>query len=365
MGYPLTFNGKEFLLRRYPETSQSSLRPFSNAELLVLREVKEKISTEDIHLFNDRFGIWNCALHQANLTTIWNYASQKKAVMQNLERNRLPYTPNTFKTPLDRLKSVGLALIKVPKSTALFELFLRQIHLASDQHTEVVCGLMTKYFNPSLLIIASMYFEEVSQSLAWKKARLLILKNPKKKMLRNELINTISWKNHIFKQYFGVFSSGKIDLGTQFLLKNLNIKADEAQILDLGSGNGIIAWEASRLNPKAQLTLIDDSILAIASSTQNVKNAHFLCDDILTQLPLRHFDLVLSNPPFHFEHEHNIEVSLNLFKQVRSCLKPNGRFILVANKHLNYTTHLQRMFTKVSQLKCNRRFEVLECTDYL
>ena len=112
MDYPLTFNGKEFLLRRYPETSQSSLRPFSNAELLVLREVKEKISTEDIHLFNDRFGIWNCALHQENLTTIWNYASQKKAVMQNLERNRLPYTPNTFKTPLDRLKSVGLALIK-------------------------------------------------------------------------------------------------------------------------------------------------------------------------------------------------------------------------------------------------------------
>ena len=148
-------------------------------------------------------------------------------------------------------------------------------------------------------------------------------------------------------------------------MKNLNIKADEAQILDLGSGNGIIAWESSRLNPKAQLTLIDDSILAIASSTQNVKNAHFLCDDILTQLPHRHFDLVLFNSPFHFEHEHNIEVSLNLFKQVRSCLKPNGRFILVANKHLNYTTHLQRMFTKVSQLKCNRRFEVLECTDYL
>lgn len=116
MGYPLTFNGKEFLLRRYPKTSQTSLRPFSNAELLVLREVKEKITTENIYLFNDRFGIWNCALHQANLTTIWNYASQKKAVMQNLN-------------------------------------------------------------------------------------------------------------------------------------------ADETQILDLGSGNGIIAWEASRLNPKAQLTL--------------------------------------------------------------------------------------------------------------
>ena len=80
MDYPLTFNGKEFLLRRYPETSQSSLRPFSNAELLVLREVKEKISTEDIHLFNDRFGIWNCALHQENLTTIWNYASQMEVI---------------------------------------------------------------------------------------------------------------------------------------------------------------------------------------------------------------------------------------------------------------------------------------------
>ena len=44
-----------------------------------------------------------------------------------------------------------------------------------------------------------------------------------------------------------------------------------------------------------------------------------------------------------FEFENNIEVSIELFKEVYRCLKMGGRFVLVANKHLNYKTHLQKV----------------------
>jgi len=369
MSHSYRFQNQDFSLERYPKTSNRSLLPFSNAELLVLRHLEARKDIENIHVFNDRFGVWNCALHDQNITTVWNYVSQKKAVAQNLELNRLVVDETSFKTPLENLHEVELALVKIPKSLELFELYLQQIHQAATESTEVLCGFMTKYFTPALLKIASEYFEEVTQSLAWKKARLLILKRPK--VLRylkaasdfeGRRINTIGWKNNSLQQYYGVFSSGKIDMGTQYFLEDLEIQEEETEILDLASGNGVIAYEALQLNPKAKLTLLDDSILAIESSKLNLpKNAHFVCDDDLSQLPKHHFDLVLSNPPFHFEYENNIEVSLFLFQQVHSCLKPEGRFLLVANKHLNYTTHLQKLFSQITQLKANDKFEVLEC----
>ena len=358
--HSFSFRNKEFSLERYPKTSNISLLPFSNAELLVLNHL-ENSDARIFHLFNDRFGVWNCALHDQEVATIWNYASQRKAITQNLERNGFSVENGDFKTPLEKLDAVELALIKVPKSLELFELYLDQIHRSSNQNTEVVCGFMTKYFNKSLLSIASYYFEDVSQSLAWKKARLLILKKPKQDIQRKELINTISWREGTLQQHYGVFSSGKVDIGTQYLLEDLEIGKNETEVLDLASGNGVIALELSRLNPNANLTLLDDSILAVESSKLNLKNARFVCDDDLAQFDSNSFDLVISNPPFHFEHENNIEVSLGLFKEVSRCLKKEGRFLLVANRHLNYTTHLSKRFRQVNQLRSNDKFEVLEC----
>ncbi len=351
---------KKYFFERYPKTNNRSLMPFSNAELLALNYIEEKQAT-NYHIFNDRFGVWSCALNHEDTISVIDYASQVEAIMQNIRKNDLPEKRVTFKTSLDGLATVDIALIKVPKSLELFQLYLQEIHKASHEHTEVVCGFMTKYFNPSLLKLASKYFEDVSQSLAWKKARLLILKSPKKEVIYDELKNLIPWKDQTLKQYYGVFSSGKIDIGTQFLLEDLSIDQDETEVLDLASGNGIIALEVSRLNPKANLSLVDDSILAIESSKLNIKKAQFVCSDNLSRFSKDHFDLVLSNPPFHFEYENNIEVSLSLFKQVYECLKPEGRFVLVANKHLNYTTHLQKSFSKITQLKSNAKFEVLEC----
>lgn len=361
MEYKFTYNSNDIIVKRYPKTTNSSLRAFSNAELLVLDYIKD-FETRDIYLFNDRFGVWNCALSNKNLTTIWTYASQKKAILQNLKLNALPIE-GSFKTPLEDLQEIELALIKIPKSLELFELFLSQIHEASSDKTKVVCGFMTKYFSPSYVKIAERYFHGVTQSKAWKKARLLLLSNPKKERVSKSLVKTISWNASELKQYFGVFSSGGVDSGTQFLLKNLSLKEEEVKVLDLASGNGIIANEILNKNTRAHLTLVDDFNLAIASSQLNVKGsaAHFICEDSLSQLPQKSFDLVVSNPPFHFEHENNIEITLRLFKEVKDVLKNNGRFLLVANRHLNYSTQLSKLFDHVVIVRQNEKFQIISC----
>ncbi|CAM1349869.1 class I SAM-dependent methyltransferase [Tenacibaculum crassostreae] len=351
----------KFLLERYPKTTDKNLRAWSNAELLVLDYISEK-HTEKIHLYNDRFGVLNCVLNDKKLTTVWTYASQQKAIQQNLQLNDLS-TKVDYKTPLDDLEKVDLALVKIPKSIELFELFLQQIHAASHENTEVICGFMTKYFSSSFLKIAEQYFEEVEQSKAWKKARLLILKSPKKSISKKDFINTIQWKDKVLQQYYGVFSSGSIDIGTQFFLENLKIKSDELKVLDVASGNGIIAHEIAEHNPEIEISLVDDFNLAIESSKINLKGkkAQFVCNDTLDSFKENSFDLVVSNPPFHFEYENNIEVALHLFKGVEKCLKPNGRFLLVANSHLNYSTHLSQLFKVVEVIQQNKKFQIIEC----
>ena len=357
----ITYQNKEVQLKRYPETNDKSLRAWSNAELLVLDYIEDK-NVATIHTFNDRFGVWNCTLQNTKLTTIWNYASQQKAIQQNLGLNNLSENVE-YKTSLDVLNNVELALIKIPKSLELFELFLQQIHKSSGENTEVVCGFMTKYFSASYLKIAEHYFEVIEQSKAWKKARLLILKQPKKISAYKELIHSFLWKDKEYKQYYGVFSSGSIDIGTQFFLEHLEIKKEETKVLDLASGNGVIARWVMEQNSEAVVTLIDDFNLAIASSMLNIESekTKFICNDNLSQLKDDSFNLVLSNPPFHFEHENNFEVALSLFKDVCRILKPNGRFILVANSHLNYSIHLNKLFTKVKRLNSNKKFQVIEC----
>lgn len=361
MDTTVKINSKTYKLQRYPKTSDKSLRAWSNAELLALDYIAEK-EIDHLHLFNDRFGVWNCALQNKKVTTVWTYASQQKAIRQNLKLNNFS-TEIDFKTPLDDLQNVEIALIKTPKSLELFELFLQQIHTASNKKTEVVCGFMTKYFSPSFIRVAEQYFEEVTQSKAWKKARLLILKAPKKEFQKKNLINTIQREDKTLQQYYGVFSSGSVDIGTQFFLENLVVDSRELKVLDVASGNGIIAYEVVGQNPKTEVTLLDDFNLAIESSKINLegKRAEFLCDDTLEGLKENSFDLVVSNPPFHFEYENNIEIALNLFKGVEKCLKISGRFLLVANSHLNYSTHLTKLFSSVSVLQQNKKFQIIEC----
>ncbi len=361
MSEKIQFQSDTYVLKRYPNTNDKSLKAWSNAEIMVLEYCKNK-TTNNIHLFNDRFGVWNCLLHKKRPITVCTYASQQKSIEQNIELNEL-ITETVFKTPLDTLNKVDLALIKIPKSLELFELFLKQIHESANEETEVVCGFMLKYFSPSFLKVASVYFDSVTQTKAWRKARLLILKKPKKETPKKDLLNTIRWKGKELKQYYGVFSSGKIDVGTQFFLEDLKILEKEKKVLDLASGNGVIGYEITRLQPDVSLTLVDDFNLAIASSRLNLpkEKTSFICAENLKALKGENFDLVVSNPPFHFEHENNIEITLSLFKEVKDCLKENGRFLVVSNVHLNYRTHLSKLFKKVNVVSMSAKFVIYEC----
>ncbi len=351
-----------FKIKRYPETHLSSLKPWNAADEYILSYIAENNLQGSVAIVNDRFGFLALALQHLIPTLIIDYKSQEKAIHQNLDINHIDPNQYSFSNILSEAQSeYNLAVVKVPKSLELFSLYLYQLSQKISNKGTVICGFMTKYFTPAMLDIASKYFAKAEQSLAWKKSRLLILSEPIKKQ-EVTLTETVSLSDgKDLTQYKGVFSSGKIDIGTRFLLEHLKVAVHENTLLDMACGNGIIAYHMAQQNPDCELHLTDDFYLAVESAKLNLPTAHCHFNNKLNAFNDAFFDLIVTNPPFHFGHETNIEVSLNLFQQTCHCLKDTGRLVIVANRHLNYRSHLKKLYRNVVITKENPKFQIIEC----
>ena len=360
------YRDKPYHLARYPRTTNKSLRVWNAGEAYLLQYLEGlNLANKQMALYHDRFGFLNTVLHQYHPIGVLQYSSQRQAWQMNFKKNGVEIDESKIISPLDTFPGqIDIACMKIPKSIDLFELFLRQLHPSLKEDGTVVCSFMTRHFNKKILSVAALYFEEIEQSKAWKKSRLLILKKKKKRIPEKDLLKTITLdKNQELKQYPGVFSGEKIDIATRFLLEDLALLPSDEKALDLAAGNGVIAHHLYQQNSKCELHLLDDDRLAIESAKLNLpqSNTHYHWADTTDALPDSYFDLIVCNPPFHFEYENTIEIALQLFRGAHRCLKKGGRFLIVANLHLNYKTHLERLFPRVVVLRENQRFIVYEC----
>lgn len=359
---------KKLTITRYPATKLSSLQAWNAADMYILNYLRdEKINIDGLSISNDRFGYLATNLASYNPTQIVAYKSQEKAIRLNYEANGLLFDDSKLVNPLEQLtKPINISLIKIPKSTELFGLYLDQVSSVLQDDGIAVCGFMTKYFNKKILEVAGLFFEEVHQSLAWKKSRLLILKK-KKAVVEFQKEHSLSFDHEKtgsiqIQQYAGVFSSNNIDYASQFFIDHLTVENTDHEVLDIGSGNGVLSIAAKALQEDAEVHLVDDSYLAIESSRLNLKDkkTHFYYNDTLDEIESDSIDLAISNPPFHFEFETNIEIPVQLFKQIHRCLKNGGKFKSVASKHLNFKTHLEPLFTSTRIVAENSKFVIYE-----
>ncbi len=357
-------NKNKYSIIRYPKTRNQSLQAWSAADEYLLKEFDSlDLEKTKMVIFNDRFGFLTCHLHPFSPTIILNYKSQEKSIFQNIESNDLKFSKLNFITPLESLpEQLNVAILRIPKSLDLFRMQLFQLSKSLHENGIVLASFMTKYFSPQMLSIVNEFFEEVEQSKAWKKARVLILKN-KKPAKDVSILHSIEFQDFIYQQYFGVFSAKNIDYASQFFIQHLKLKEGDQRVLDLASGNGVLSKAIQIQKSSCEIHLMDDSFLAIESSKLNLnpENVFFHFSDSMEIFEDDFFDLVISNPPFHFEHETNIEVAIRLFSEVKRCLKNGGRFELVASRHLNFKTHLIKIFKEVNIVSENNKFIIYEC----
>ncbi len=352
---------EDYQLKRLPAAHHHSLKAWNAADELIIKELDER--TGYIGVYNDAFGYLTYHLSDYKTFVITDLKSQKEAIQLNLDRLGKALGDQYFLNVLDNLPVLmDRALLKIPKSNALFDLYLQVIYQNLADNGKVFCGFMTKYFSNGLLKIAEKYFSSITQTRAEKKARVLILSG-KKEVPYFEAIESFDYDGKVIQQYKGIFSGGKIDGATDYLLNNLSIPYNSDMVLDLASGNGVIGqWVLDNTSTRF-VHFLDDSFLAVESSKLNVKSDQvtFHHHYQLSDIDDGSLDWIISNPPFHFGHTVDISVPLDLFDQAYQKLKLGGTLTIVANSNLGYEQPLKKQYRSVNILKSNHQYKIYEC----
>lgn len=141
----------------------------------------------------------------------------------------------------------------------------------------------------------------------------------------------------------GVFSSGRLDLGTQVLLDKVPrpdcSDMDSAHMLDIGCGWGAITMALAHEAPTSTVWAIDVNERAVELTTVNCR-AHQLdnviagtTESLSAQNPkwtTVEFDIIWSNPPIRIGKEALHELLMTYLPR----LKKGGKAYMVVQKHL-------------------------------
>ena len=175
---------------------------------------------------------------------------------------------------------------------------------------------------------------------------------------------TITLPKHTFpiRSLPGVFSYDHLDEGTQMLINMLQIQPD-TKVLDVGCGYGIIGLFAA-VQGAALVHLIDNNLLAVAASRENLALNHILTADvfagnILDPIVPNMYDLILTNPPFHTGHTVDYHIAHAMISQSFQALNPGGKIIIVSNRFIRYDRLVKEVFGNVTSISESGKFHVL------
>ena len=358
-------------LIRQPEQPNEPLQAFDAADEYLLAQLHEQglPTSTRILILNDSFGALASSLaNQMQLTSSGDSHLAHLALEKNLQRNALQADAVNFvpasdmpQGPFDRV------LIRVPKTLALLEEQLIRLHGQLAPGAQVIAGAMIKHLPRAAGDLLEKYIGPVQASLAVKKARLLtatpidkpapVSPYPTRYRLDQPAIELINHAN--------LFCREELDIGTRAFLPHLPKALGNLRVADLGCGNGVLGIVYALSNPQAQMTLVDESYMAVQSARENwqavlsERPADIRAGDGLAEQPMDSLDLVLCNPPFHQQQVVGDFLAWRMFTQAKTALGKGGELWIVGNRHLGYHLKLKRLFGKVEQVAATPKFVIL------
>lgn len=358
-------------LIRQPEQPNEPLQAFDAADEYLLTQLHEQQlpAGSRVLILNDSFGALACALaQQAEVTSSGDSHLAHLALEKNLQRNGLATDSVTFvpaseavQGPFDRV------LIRVPKTLALLEEQLIRLHGQLAPGAQVIAAAMIKHLPRAAGDLLEKYIGPVQASLAVKKARLLtatpvqkaapVSPYPTRYRLDQPAIELLNHAN--------LFCREDLDIGTRAFLPHLPRALGNLRVADLGCGNGVLGIVYALGNPQAQLTLVDESYMAVQSARENWqailgdRPADIRAGDGLAEQPMDSLDLVMCNPPFHQQQVVGDFLAWRMFTQAKTALARGGELWIVGNRHLGYHLKLKRLFGKVEQVAATPKFVIL------
>lgn len=161
----------------------------------------------------------------------------------------------------------------------------------------------------------------------------------------------------------GVFSHGRLDVGTEVLLETLD-RVPAGKIMDFGCGAGVISAYLAAQAPDNHYTLVDCDALALASSERTmeqlgIKQFQTIASDGLSDVKGT-FDLIVSNPPFHQGVKTHYAVTEQFLAESAQRLNKGGELRIVANSFLRYEPIIMKAFGHCKTLVTRNGFSIYQ-----
>lgn len=361
-------------LIRQPDQANDPLQAFDAADEYLLNHLHEQGLAADarVLLLNDGFGALACPLApHCQVTSSGDSFLGALALQKNLARNDLPADSVTFIPASAPLAGpFDWVLIRVPKTLALLEEQLIRLHGQLAPGARVVAAGMIKHLPRAAGELLEQYIGPLQASLAVKKARLLsatpeqrpvpVSPYPTRYRLDKPALELVNHAN--------VFCREGLDIGTRAFLPHLPKALGALRVADLGCGNGVLGIAYALSNPQAQMTLVDESFMAVQSAQENwqaalgERSVSIRAGDGLAEQAADSLDLVLCNPPFHQQQVVGDFLAWRMFQQARAALVTGGELWIVGNRHLGYHAKLKRLFRGVEQVAATPKFVILRAS---
>lgn len=359
-------------LLRQPEQQDEPLQAFDAADEYLLNHLHEQglPPAARVLVLNDNFGALAASLApHAEVTSSGDSHLGFLALQKNLARNQLPTEAVAF-VPASATATgpFDYVLIRVPKTLALLEEQLIRLHGQLAPGARVIAAAMLKHLPRAAGELLEQYIGPLQASLAVKKARLLTATPVDKPAVRSPYPTRYRLEQPALElfNHANLFCREGLDIGTRAFLPHLPRSLGARRVADLGCGNGVLGIAHALANPLAELTLVDESYMAVQSAAENWRAAlgerpvTIRAGDGLAEQPPESLDLVLCNPPFHQQQVVGDFLAWRMFLQARAALVTGGELWIVGNRHLGYHGKLKRIFRGVEQVAATPKFVVLK-----
>lgn len=352
-----------------PPVAEHIARPWDSADEYALRQLDAQQPTLVI---NDRYGALACSLAKP---VIWlESACARRSTQANMERNQLQQPLRWVSHP-QALVDVAAdemphqVILRIPKNLDQLRYWIEicRQHLPAD--TRYFLAGMAKHIPVSWLNWLEANSGQYRQFPIERKARLMEISEPhadKQLVLWQGYRLDESEQPVELKGLPGVFSRNSQDIGSRFLLEQHQARQLplHGKVCDLGCGNGLLGIALAKRFPDIELTLADDSLLAVESAIANAEHnglqATVAHSDLLEDV-IGTFDFIVCNPPFHDGHKQMSDIAELMFEQSAARLQPQGELLVIANRHLPYRPVLKRFFRKADVIAENPKFMLYRC----
>ncbi|GAA1339253.1 class I SAM-dependent methyltransferase [Arthrobacter roseus] len=365
-------------LRRSPDVEADNLFAWDSADEYLLDASRQTVKDSQpgtIAVIGDNYGAITLSVvlgGHSPLRVHQDALSGELALAKNARILSVPSTYSQHRPGPELLSGAKLVLMRLPRSLSALEELCWKIARYAHQEVVVMAAGRVKHMTPAMNDVLGRYFDTVHASLARRKSRILTASDPR---LAGECPFPVSESHDVgmrkplvLSSHGAAFGGGRLDLGTRFLLPQLQQLSQVSTAVDLGCGTGAIAAYLALQRPDISVIAVDHSAAAVDSALLTMRangvdgQVKVVRDDGLSSLPDASQEVIILNPPFHMGATVHSGIALKLFREASRALSPGGQLWTVWNTHLGYLRALSSIVGPTRQVDRNPRFTVTVST---